>query len=220
MLTKNRSNEALKSLQWLRGWVKPELVEEEFRELQRYKVLSQSCNAQDDGDQSQPTLCNKIRDILRKGTLIPFILISVQYMLAVFTGVSPYRPYLVQVLYYYESPIDPNLAISYIGWIGTLANISILFTIRVLGKRAIYLLSLAIVNVTCLALSLYGYLLLPNDKLSFDIIGANVTTLIQPTQTETIRYMPLIGFSILSFFGSYGVTSIPNLLNAEVFSLK
>lgn len=74
--------------------------------------------------------------------------------------------------------------------------------------------------VTCLALALYGYLLLPNDKLSFDIIGANVTTIIQPTQTETIRYIPLIGFSIISFFGSYGVTSIPNLLNAEVFSLK
>lgn len=214
MLTKNRPNEALKSLQWLRGWVKPCVVEEEFCELQRYKVLSQSRNVQ-----SHPKLCNKIRDILRKRTLIPFILISVQYMISVITGISPYRPYLVQVLYYYESPIDPNSAVSFIGWAGTLANISILFTLRAFGKRVIYLLSSAIMNITCLALALYGYLLLPNDKISFDIISANATT-IEPTQTQGIRYIPLVGFCMLSFFGSYGVYSIPNILNAEVFPLK
>lgn len=42
LLSKGRREDALKSLCWLRGWVTPDKVEKEFREIEQYaKTISQ-----------------------------------------------------------------------------------------------------------------------------------------------------------------------------------
>lgn len=71
-------------------------------------------------------------------------MICSQFILCVFSGFAPYRPYLVQVLIYYETPIDPNSMVSWISWMGIAANIVLLFSLRLIGKRQIYLWSMAI----------------------------------------------------------------------------
>lgn len=43
LLSKERYNEALKNLQWLRGWVSPEAVEPELSQLKEISEASNAC---------------------------------------------------------------------------------------------------------------------------------------------------------------------------------
>lgn len=58
------------------------------------------------------------------------------------------RPYIVQILNSYSVPIRANLITIYLGLIGLIANITLVLTMKVLGKRNIYLISM-VGNVLC-----------------------------------------------------------------------
>lgn len=150
MLSKNRQAEALKSLQWLRGWVSDSsAVRAEFDELQRSKVNAQRCyNCEKQHEichHPLPTIRDKIRDLFRRRTLRPFILVASLYVISVFAGITPFRPYIVQILYFYQTPIDANDAVAYMGYFGFGANVLLVCSISSLGKRNVYLYSMAIV---------------------------------------------------------------------------
>lgn len=99
-----------------------------------------------------PTMIDRVRDLFRRRTLRPFILIASLYVLSVFAGITPFRPYIVQILYYYQSPIDANNAVAYMGYFGFAANVLLVCIIGSLGKRIIYLFSMAIVVLALLSL--------------------------------------------------------------------
>lgn len=78
LLSKNRPDDALKSLQWLRGWVPAKNVEKEFAEMQRYSVYSSSCascqKTKSVCEHPPPTFRQKLQELTRKRNLRPFIL--------------------------------------------------------------------------------------------------------------------------------------------------
>lgn len=78
LLSKNRPNDALKSLQWLRGWVPAKNVEKEFGEMQRYNVYSNSCGScqktKSVCDHPAPSFIQKLQELVRKRNLKPFLL--------------------------------------------------------------------------------------------------------------------------------------------------
>lgn len=156
LLYRNRQDDALKSLQWLRGWVDSSVVRTEFEELQSSQANARKCNKctkPNEICQHPPaTIRDKIRDFFRRCTLHPFLLIVILYFLAVFVGLNAFRPYLVQVLYYYQSPIDANKAIVWIGYIGLVANFVLVCIIKPLGKRKTYLWSMGIVVIILFSL--------------------------------------------------------------------
>lgn len=156
LLSRNRQNDALRSLQWLRGWVHSNAVQNEFNDLQRCRINAQicyKCEKQNETCQHPPpTIRDKIRDLFRRRTLRPFVLIGVLFFFAAFCGLSPYRPYIVQILYYYKSPIDPNVVVVWLGYIGLASNVLLIAAIRTLGKRSIYLWSMAFIILTLFGL--------------------------------------------------------------------
>lgn len=158
LLSKNRVDSALKSLQWLRGWVPQHIVQDEFAELIRYEAIAHSCfNCTENQaicEHMQPTIKDRIRDLFRYKTFYPFAIVSSQFIISVFTGIAPYRPYLVQTFRYYQIP-NPNEAIWWIGVTGIAANIFLLVFVRALGKRQIYLWSMATTVLLCLFLGKY-----------------------------------------------------------------
>lgn len=91
----------MKSLQWLRGWVSPAAVSDEFKDLQRYSAMSTSClNCEKlvtKCEHPPPTIWEKLKDVGRKRTLKPFILIAFQCFIMQFCGIFAMRPYIVQV---------------------------------------------------------------------------------------------------------------------------
>lgn len=221
LLSQNRESEALKSLQWLRGWVDAKAVETEFNELQQCKVSAQMCyeceKEQKSCNHPPPTLRQKIRDLLRRRTLRPFILIACLFFMSAFTGIGPYRPYLVQVLHFYQAP-NPNESIVWIGYIGFLANVVLVFTIRPLGKRRVYLWSMAAIILVLFGLGIYGFVYLSLDSTSFDITPNQYRQL--QNDIKINQYLPIIGFNLLQFFSNFGINAIPNMLMCECFSMK
>ncbi|XP_055691194.1 facilitated trehalose transporter Tret1-like [Lutzomyia longipalpis] len=70
LLSRGHEIKAMKSLQWLRGWVDAEVIEKEFLELQRYSINSNRCNLCQECNQTcnhpSPTLIDKVMELTRK----------------------------------------------------------------------------------------------------------------------------------------------------------
>lgn len=128
LLSKDRTNDALKSLQWLRGWVAPKAVEEEFKSLMHYNKRSNSCNECIKMDlechHPRPTILDKIKELSRKRTLKPFLLVLALFFIAQFSGIQAMRPFTVQIMKAYNVPIDANWAT--VGFIRFLIEISLI----------------------------------------------------------------------------------------------
>lgn len=112
LLSKDRETDALKSLQWLRGWVSPKAVENEFNGLVRYNEVSKSCakcvKAELKCTHPPPTIREQFKELLRKRNLKPFFLLSFAFFIAQFNGMFAMRPYIVQILKAYGIPVSPN----------------------------------------------------------------------------------------------------------------
>lgn len=114
LISKNRLDDARKSLQWLRGWVPPHAVDHEFKELQRYNEQSNACISCSKQKitcvHPPPTMRDKLLDLLRRRTMKPFLLVLLIFLFSQLSGFSPMRPYLVLILKAYGVPVDPNWA--------------------------------------------------------------------------------------------------------------
>lgn len=157
LLSKSRHDEAMKSLQWLRGWVSPAAVTKEFKSLERYSAMSNSClsceKLETKCEHPAPTFIEKMRDVLRKRTLKPLFLVTFLCFVMQFCGIFAMRPYIVQILHAFGVPMDPKTTTVILGLLGIIANVGLLFTVKRFGKRNIYLYSLIFTFISCFGLS-------------------------------------------------------------------
>lgn len=222
LLSKKRDADALRSLQWLRGWVSPRAVEREFRDIKRYSENSNACIACQKASvpcpHPPPTLRDKCQELLRKRTLRPFGLLVVCFLVTQFSGMASMRAYMVQIFAAYSMPISPNWATVVVGLMGLLANIVCMAVVRVIGKRMLYFFSLSGAMVCCLALSFYAFTTLPVGWSSFDkhVTPAASST----TDIGSDAYFAMVMFFGLAFFTGVGVAPLPWILLSEMFPFK
>lgn len=218
LLSKKRDAEALQSLQWLRGWVSERAVAREFAEIKRYSVQSNSCMTCQKAGLVCPhppaTLREKLRELRRKRTLRPFLLIIGCFFISQFSGMNSIRPYMVQIFEAYGLPIDPNWATVIVGLMGLLANIVCMCVVKVIGKRKLYFFSLTGAAASCFALSFYAHQKLPAGWSSFDkhpdavqMFGSDAN-------------FAMVMFFSLTFFTSVGLIPMPWILLSEMFPFK
>lgn len=219
LLAKNKKEEALKSLMWLRGWVPtPKYVEAEYNEIVRYSEESNRCVAchKNDSKCTHPPASAKelIRELYRKRTLKPFFLVIMMFTFAQFSGLASMRPYFVQIFQAYSIPYDASWATVVIGIMGFFANIVCVCIIRPLGKRKVALLSMAGTCLSITSLAVYSYFVLPSGLTSFDkhTIHADVN--------NSLGYVPLTFIYLLAFFTSMGLLPVPWMILSEVFPFK
>lgn len=157
LLSKQRSEEAQKSLQVLRGWVSNESISAEFEQLKQICEISASCSVCEKSgkkcDHPPPKLLDKLKDMTRKRTLKPFVLVTILFLLMQFTGMFAMRPYIVPILSVHGISLNANFITIMLGILGIFANIFIVFTIRTFGKRKIYLYSMVGNFISSFALS-------------------------------------------------------------------
>ncbi|XP_055387594.1 facilitated trehalose transporter Tret1-like isoform X2 [Condylostylus longicornis] len=215
LLSKHKNEQALKSLQWLRGWVSPKAVEKEYQEMQRYSENSNKCQSCQKSnikcEHPLPTIFDKCKELKRKRTVKAFIVVMGLFTIGQFSGVLAMRPFMVQIFKAYNVPMDPRIATVYIGVIALFANIACMSTIRLLGKRRICLIGLIGSLICCLALASYAQNVFPKNYNSFDT-HENI-----PFESS---YFPLVAFYFLAFWTNGGVTSIPWFMLSEVFPFK
>lgn len=157
LLTQNRITEAEKSLQWLRGWVSPQTVHKELIELQNYTNESTACPAC--AKQSikclhpKTTSWDKIKEFKRKRTLKPILLVFLLYFFFETSPMIAFQPYVILVLKAFGTPINENSVTVVLAGISILSCSWLSLTVQVLGKRRIYLTSIATVTLCSFGLS-------------------------------------------------------------------
>lgn len=151
LLSKDRPNDAEKSLQWLRGWVSPSAIHNEFTELQAFSRVANACT--DCSKRSvkcihpTPSFWTKIKEIRRKRNAKPFALCFGLYFLYQFSLVTVWQPYIIQVLKALGTPLDANLVTLVNASFGTIGSILLMMFIQKIGRRKIYLTSIMIVTL-------------------------------------------------------------------------
>lgn len=156
LLSKNRYEEALKSLQFLRGWVSSEMVHDEYQHLRNYSILSKACNQctkQAMNCDHTEALEDKLKQLSRRRILKPFILIMTLEFFTQFCGVMSWRPYIIQILNAYAIQMNPSLVTIIMSSLGFAARFFLLLIIKVVGKRKIYLVSSIMTCLCCFGLS-------------------------------------------------------------------
>ncbi|GAB0097351.1 facilitated trehalose transporter Tret1 [Sergentomyia squamirostris] len=214
LLSRGREKEAMKSLQWLRGWVDAEVVQKEFLELQRYSINSNRCNPCQKIDQTcthpPPTLIEKMKELIRNRTLKPMFIVTMFFFFCQFSGLAGMRPYLVQIFQAYGVPVNPNWATVVTGLFKFLANIVCMIGVKFIGKRRISLVSIIGTAICCIAIGCYAHMVLPPGWSSFD----------KHTEVPGDGIFPMVMFFALSFITSVGMIPVPWMLLSEVFPFK
>lgn len=115
LLSKNREDEALKSLCWLRGWTSKEVVQEEFKMLKEYQQISNACNNCQRLDivcpHPSPTLLDQFNAMFKPNCLKPILIFTLCSLFSNFAGLHHVNPFIVQILNTFNSPFNPNKAI-------------------------------------------------------------------------------------------------------------
>lgn len=134
LLSKGRTRDAEKALCWLRGWVNPAVVKEEFSQLVRYnEETMRKAALRSSSDVEQPEanalldweghknnntapatprwkFPDSVRDLFRLPTLRPLSLVIPFFFFVHWSGITSIRPYMVHVFEGFRVPIDPKWA--------------------------------------------------------------------------------------------------------------
>lgn len=145
-------------MQWLRGWVPPDKVHAEFTRLENHIASVQNAC---DFCAEQPVRCrhdkakfsDKIRELGRKRTLKPFILANSLSIFMEFSAVIVMRPYMIQIIKAYGIPFDAHFTATTLSLISIVGNCCFLISVKVFGKRRLYLASTVVAILCCFGLS-------------------------------------------------------------------
>lgn len=218
LLAKNRTDEAERALQWLRGWVPKSAVAKELQELQEYSERSKSCSYCIKQNQKcphpLPTMREKFRELRRSQTMKPFFIVIAAFVIALLAGVMATISYTVQIFKAYDSPIAPDRAAAIASVVDNIGIFCFLVLLRFIGKRRLYLMMLGGVIVITAILSAYGFLLLPIGYNSFDKENYYIM------DNELWTYIPFVCMILWNFFTFCGISTIVWQILSEMFPYK
>lgn len=218
LLSKNRPDDAEKSLQWLRGWVPKSAIALEFQELQRYSERSKSCTRCIEQNEKcihpLPSIREKFRELWQSQTMKPFCIAMAAFFINQFSGMMSMMPYNAQIFRAYDSPITPDRTVALSSGVSNLGIISFLILLRFTGKRPLYLTMLGSVAVFSAIVSIYGFILLPSGYNSFDQMRY------VSLENKQLTYIPFVCIILWNFCSNCGVSSIGWQMLSEVFPYK
>lgn len=206
----------MKSLRWLRGWVSEKAVQDEFDKLKRHQEFSSSCPSCQKAEKKclhpPPNLIERFKELARKRTLKPAIILLICCFASQFAGMNQMSPFIVQILEAFNSSLDPKKCTIYLSSTAIVGAIFWGLIIKFVGKRKILLTSLAGCCICLHLLGIYGYLVLPSGIKALD------QNRIQQNVTEA-SLIPILVFAILKFLTT-GIIGIPFIMFSELFPFK
>ncbi|CAH0381027.1 unnamed protein product [Bemisia tabaci] len=207
LIVRDRLDDARKSLCWLRGWLKPEEVEEEFQALRNHarKSVSASNDTEliDDGPHIRKSgyLRKQFKEMASRKVLLPLRMVCIVFVISAFAGYSGIKPYLIGELKKLDIPIDSKLvliAFQVLVFVGAMLNVVFL---RRFGKRKLALLSYGILACCILGIAAYRSFLQGSERF------------------PQLAWLPVIFWLTLGLFGGLGPALLPWQLVSEVFPI-
>lgn len=144
LIREQRFREAVKSLQWLRGWVPEHKIEAEFNQLYDELITQKAIEMAADGAPppgQRRTLAQRLRMWRKRSFLVPFILVSFTFFTGHFSGKTPLQTYAVQIFHTLKAPMNKYHATILLGVAEMLATILGVCLIHFTGKRPLVLVS-------------------------------------------------------------------------------
>lgn len=161
LLSKGRVSDAQKSLQWLRGWVSPQTVHQEFDVLQKYAIAANACAAcakqSIECVHAKPGILDKIKELKRRRNVRPIVLMFFLQFFGIFNGSYVWDPYIVQVVNAFGTPLKPSYATVMTSGMGVIGSLFLGLTVKKLGRRPIYLTTTIVLALCCFGLSTSKY---------------------------------------------------------------
>lgn len=216
LIAKGRLKQAEESLCWLRGWVEPHLVREEFQQLVRHNQNCYTSKKEEikievtSESAPRPTVKNRIDavkkivkllglgDLFRRQTMQPLLLVAVFFVFHHCGGPSGSRPFMIPIFEAFHSPIDPNWATVIHSTLGLSANVLCCLVVSKIGKRLLSLISFAGCIVTNFLICIYGFFFVESG----------------------ITLFPVVTYFALNFVWTFGIGQTPWLLVSEIFPLR
>lgn len=182
---RNRTNEAEKSLKWLRGWVSHRNVENEFKDIissvEDLKAqIKTQCTVRQDSCVSQKIVqstSSKLKPFTKRNFITPFALVIISFVFSHFSGLTPLQTFSIQILNSYHVPINEYYGTIFLGAaqvVGCLIGVAF---VRSTGKRRLVFTSFIGCGVCFCAVATHGYL--SNGVQRFDL-EPNATSLNEP----------------------------------------
>ncbi|CAH0381577.1 unnamed protein product [Bemisia tabaci] len=220
LIMKDRLKDAQKSLSWLRGWVEPEEVQEEFQELlsytkispppyqandieiEKYELVRTDENGREVAKEKESYLEAKFRELTDKKLLRPLRMVFIVFVFCYASSLIAMRPYMVGVFNEFGFPMDSKLILiltSAFFFVGSILNVVLL---RRLGKRRLTLLCQGMASVSIVLLGVYCSF--------FD----------RTNRIPSLVWVPISLLVSISFFSGLSVALLPWQLLSEVFPLK
>ncbi|CAH0381579.1 unnamed protein product [Bemisia tabaci] len=210
LISKNRLDDAMKSLCWLRGWVEPNKVETEFKNLVNYvrNSTEQNESSSNGSDQTKKDgffakgtryLATNYKIMTSRKVLRPLRLVFIVVVVSLTAFLAGIRPYFIREIQELKSPIDARLIlVSSTGslFIGAIMNVAFL---RRFGKRKIALFSHAVA-----ACCIFG-------------MGAYSSFLRDAGSYVQLRWIPIIFWLLLNVVCGLSISVLPWQLICEVF---
>ncbi|XP_077288072.1 facilitated trehalose transporter Tret1-like [Arctopsyche grandis] len=223
LISKGRMDDAMKSLCWIRGWCKPEHVQQEFDNIVAYQKNSSSCqqclklNFQDEEcTHRRNGLSTRIKgvfsDMTRKEMLRPLALMMFMFATSAFIGLNAIKPNIIKIYTSFGVPIDPFVTADIATGLGLLGAIIYVGIINIFGRRKLTLFSLLASSACTLLLGLYAYYTLPDGFTSY---AADVGV-----HTTPYSWLPTVIFFVYSIVPIIGIVSVPWSIISEIFPLR
>ncbi|KAH1022582.1 facilitated trehalose transporter Tret1 isoform X2 [Dendroctonus ponderosae] len=196
LVSKNRMEEAQKSLAWLRGWTSTEQVEKEFQEIRKSIEVS----AQED---SNRTWRSNLQLYMEGRFIKPFLLIALTFVTAYF-GLTPVTAYAVEIFNLLQVPLSSYYATVLMGSLNLIATILCAIILRFFGKRLLAFIALSGVSLCFIITASYCFL---NDIYFFSSSAA----------ASTSSWIPMVALMGMGFFSYLVVFGLPWILMGEIY---
>lgn len=214
LLTKNRHEEAKRSIAWLRGWTSIENVEDEYQEL--YKQIK--INKEEDSTIGG-ILMNKIRNVklfAKSNFIWPCLLVSFTFLLGHFNGYSPFQVYAIKIFKVIKAPLNEYYSTIIVGIVQLLGATVSVALIHYIGKRTLNFISLFGSGLCFIIVATYSYL---HDINNFDDTIITNTTLANSLESEAHTWIPVTFLILFGFLSFVGIKILPWILIGEIFAV-
>ncbi|XP_022182945.1 facilitated trehalose transporter Tret1-like [Myzus persicae] len=150
LLAKGKHSKAHRNLRRLRGKASNEKCENEFQEMIKYNVPSNS-----DKPNHKKNI-NAWKQLFAPQVLRPFRLMMLYFFFKNLFSVLPILPYLVSILKKFGTPVNIEWTISFSMSLCIVGSVLAVVVVRTLGKRFLTLFSLSVCSVCYIIIGLIG----------------------------------------------------------------
>lgn len=151
----------MKSLQWLRGWVKPITIQNEYLHLREFSKSTRTCTECQQNNikckHLKTSYIKNIQSLAQKRIQRPFLLCISMEIFLQFSVLLAMRPYIIQIFKAYGIQLDANLVAVYMSVVSNISCLCLIFSIKAIGKRCLYLGSSVTCSILCFALGNFPF---------------------------------------------------------------